>query len=236
MATSRFAARLARSTRLSSPVLRQTTARRTFASSSKASSFNSTFLLGAGAAAFASGAGLLYFQKDVHADARHVGIEADALRAEKEALHDEHPNFQPHPDDYQRVYNAIAQRLQDKDDYDDGSYGPVLVRLGWHASGTYDKETKTGGSNGATMRFDPERDHGANAGLTHAREFLEPVKKQFPWLTYSDLWTLAAVCAIQEMQGPIIPWRPGRSDRDVSFCTPDGMSSTPHFLVSHFQH
>lgn len=35
--------------------------------------------------------------------------------------------------------------------YDDGSYGPVLVRLAWHASGTYDKETKTGGSNGATM-------------------------------------------------------------------------------------
>jgi cytochrome c peroxidase len=24
------------------------------------------------------------------------------------------------------------------------------------------------------------------------------------------------------MQGPIIPWRPGRADRDVSYCTPDG--------------
>lgn len=35
--------------------------------------------------------------------------------------------------------------------YDDGSYGPVLVRLAWHASGTYDKDSKTGGSNGATM-------------------------------------------------------------------------------------
>jgi hypothetical protein len=35
--------------------------------------------------------------------------------------------------------------------YDDGSYGPVFVRLAWHASGTYDKDTKTGGSNGATM-------------------------------------------------------------------------------------
>ena len=37
-------------------------------------------------------------------------------------------------------------------DYDDGSYGPVLVRLAWHTSGTYDKNTNTGGSNGATMR------------------------------------------------------------------------------------
>lgn len=40
----------------------------------------------------------------------------------------------------------------------------------------YDKETGTGGSNGATMRFAPEGDHGANAGLKAAREFLEPIK------------------------------------------------------------
>lgn len=46
--------------------------------------------------------------------------------------------------------------------------------------------------------------------------------EQFPWISYSDLWVLAAVCAIQEMQGPTIPWRPGRQDRDVSYCTPDG--------------
>jgi len=72
------------------------------------------------------------------------------------------------------------------------------------------------------MRFAPEGDHGANAGLKAARDFLEPVHTAFPWITYSDLWTLAGVCAIQEMQGPAIPWRPGRSDRDVAFCTPDG--------------
>ena len=41
---------------------------------------------------------------------------------------------------------------------------------------SYDKETKTGGSNGATMRFAPEGDHGANAGLKAARDFMEPVK------------------------------------------------------------
>ena len=78
--------------------------------------------------------------------------------------------------DYQAVYNEIAGRLEEKGDYDDGSYGPVLLRLAWHASGTFDKETGTGGSNGATMRFMPEASHGANAGLKVAREFLEPVK------------------------------------------------------------
>lgn len=53
--------------------------------------------------------------------------------------------------DYMAVRKAIEDLL-DADEYDDGSYGPVLVRLAWHASGTYDKTTNTGGSNGATMR------------------------------------------------------------------------------------
>ncbi|ORY12250.1 cytochrome c peroxidase mitochondrial precursor [Clohesyomyces aquaticus] len=130
--------------------------------------------------------------------------------------------FVPKYEDYQKVYDAVAKALEEHDNYDDGSYGPVLLRLAWHASGTYDALTKTGGSNGATMRFAPEGDHGANAGLKAARDFLEPIKAKFPWITYSDLWILGGVAAIQEMQGPKIPYRPGRTDRDVSFCTPDG--------------
>lgn len=54
--------------------------------------------------------------------------------------------------DYDAVRRAIAQAM-DNDDYDDGSYGPVLVRLAWHCAGTYDKASNTGGSNGATMRY-----------------------------------------------------------------------------------
>ncbi|KAI0854244.1 heme peroxidase [Daldinia vernicosa] len=141
--------------------------------------------------------------------------------------------FSATKDDYQKVYNEIANRLEENDEYDDGSYGPVLVRLAWHASGTYDKETGTGGSNGATMRFSPEGDHGANAGLKHARDFLEPVKAKFPWISYSDLWIIGGIAAIQEMQGPVIPFRPGRQDGDAAACTPDGRlpdgaKGTPH--------
>ncbi len=51
--------------------------------------------------------------------------------------------------DYNAVREAIADIL-DNDDYDDGSIGPVLVRLAWHASGTYDKATGTGGTVGAS--------------------------------------------------------------------------------------
>lgn len=46
------------------------------------------------------------------------------------------PDFKPEQHDYQDVYNAIAAKLHSETDYDDGSYGPVLLRLGWHASGT----------------------------------------------------------------------------------------------------
>lgn len=106
---------------------------------------------------------------------------------------------------------AIADIL-DAENYDDGSYAPVLVRLAWHSAGTYDKSTGKGGSNGAAMRFDPEASHGANAGLGVARSLLEPIKKRFPWISYADLYTLAGVVAIEETGGPKIEWSPGRTD------------------------
>ncbi|BEI80724.1 hypothetical protein CcaverHIS002_0112530 [Cutaneotrichosporon cavernicola] len=123
--------------------------------------------------------------------------------------------------DYQKVYNAIAEGLE-KEGYDDGSLAPVVLRLAWHSSGTYDKDTKTGGSNYATMRFPAEGGHGANAGLKIARDYMETIKKQFPWISYGDLWTLGGVVAVQETGGPVIPWRPGRIDGFEVNQTPDG--------------
>lgn len=81
-----------------------------------------------------------------------------------------------------------------------------------HSSGTYDALTDNGGSNGAGMRYEGEGGDPANAGLQHARVFLEPVKAKHTWITYSDLWTLAGVVAIKEMGGPEIPWKGGRTD------------------------
>jgi cytochrome c peroxidase len=36
--------------------------------------------------------------------------------------------FTPTKEDYQKVYNEIARLLAEKDDYDDGSYGPVRLQ------------------------------------------------------------------------------------------------------------
>ncbi len=56
-----------------------------------------------------------------------------------------------------------------------------------------------------------------------ARERLESVYRAHPGLTYADLYTLAAVVAIEEMGGPTIKWRPGRNDfKDGKTSPPDG--------------
>ncbi|CEQ42548.1 SPOSA6832_04352 [Sporobolomyces salmonicolor] len=126
------------------------------------------------------------------------------------------------PGDYASVRKAVAALLP-QPGYDDDSAGPIFVRLAWHASGTYDKETNTGGSNGAGMRYECEGGDPANAGLEHARLFLEPVKAAHPWITYADLWTLAGCVALEEMGGPKVAWKPGRTDFvDDSKCPPRG--------------
>jgi len=91
---------------------------------------------------------------------------------------------------------------------------PMAIRLAWHASGTFSKEDNTGGSDGATMRFAPECDDGANAGLNIERDILAPVKREFPELSHADIWTLAGCCAIEECGGPKIEHRLGRTDAE----------------------
>jgi len=120
--------------------------------------------------------------------------------------------------DYEAIRNDIAEIMEDYD-WDDSSWGPVLVRLAWHASGTYCVADGTGGSNGATMRFEPESADGANAGLEHARNKLEQIKEKYPEISYADLWILASYVAIEEMGGPRIEFKPGRTDaKDGSAC------------------
>ncbi|KAL3481516.1 heme peroxidase [Aspergillus californicus] len=172
------------------------------APSSASNAYSRALLLGAGLAVGCIGSFLLLRQEPSTTSTKSVLV--------------------PSKEDYQKVYNEIARLLVKMDEYDDGSYGPVVLRLSWHASGTYDKTTGTGGSNGATMRFAPESTHSANLGLVNARDFLQPVKTMFPWISYSDLWTLAGVTAVQELGGPTIPWRPGRQDAESTACTPDG--------------
>ncbi|KAF8658276.1 hypothetical protein AX16_002052 [Volvariella volvacea WC 439] len=187
---------------------------RKFSTEPPAPKSNTTLYAGIGLAAIVGGAAFYYFSDSTK----------DAQTAAKSGLQSVKAKtpFTPSQADYQRIYNEIADLIDEAGEYDDGSYGPVFLRLAWHSSGTYDKDTKTGGSNYATMRFEPESLHGANAGLHVARDLLETIKQKNSWISYGDLWTLAGVAAIQEMAGPKIPWRPGRIDGFAKDATPDG--------------
>ncbi|KAF9675235.1 hypothetical protein SADUNF_Sadunf09G0011000 [Salix dunnii] len=89
---------------------------------------------------------------------------------------------------------------------------PLMLRLAWHSAGTFDVKTKTGGPFG-TMRYSAELAHGANNGLDIAVRLLEPIKEQFPILSYADFYQLAGVVAIEITGGPEIPFHPGREDK-----------------------
>ncbi|KAI9009985.1 heme peroxidase [Phycomyces nitens] len=125
-------------------------------------------------------------------------------------------------DKYELVRKDIV-KVFPQEEYDDGSFAPVVLRLAWHASGTYDHKHKDGGSDGATMRHKTEASDPANAGLDVARNVLEPIKQKHSWISYADLWTLGGCVAIEHMGGPHIEWTGGRRDKHTDAdCPPVG--------------
>ncbi|CAN8062241.1 unnamed protein product [Agarophyton chilense] len=111
---------------------------------------------------------------------------------------------------------------------------PIMVRLAWHDSGTYSAAENTGGAN-ASIRFTPEKSHGANNGLNIAMDLLEPIKQQYPDISYADLYQLASVAAIEYSGGPKIPFRMGRMDATEADCTPDGRLPDADKGMSHLR-
>ncbi|KAI4349202.1 hypothetical protein L6164_009824 [Bauhinia variegata] len=77
---------------------------------------------------------------------------------------------------------------------------PIVLRLAWHSAGTFDVKTKTGGPFG-TIRHPVELAHGANNGLDIAVRLLEPIKAEFPIISYADLYQLAGVVAVEVTGG-----------------------------------
>ncbi|PQP99624.1 ascorbate peroxidase 1 [Prunus yedoensis var. nudiflora] len=92
---------------------------------------------------------------------------------------------------------------------------PILVRLGWHDAGTYNKNIeewpRRGGAN-ASLRFEIELKHAANAGLVNALKLIQPLKDKYSGVTYADLFQLASATAVEEAGGPKIPMKYGRVD------------------------
>ncbi|KAK8646928.1 hypothetical protein V6N13_120695 [Hibiscus sabdariffa] len=92
---------------------------------------------------------------------------------------------------------------------------PILVRLGWHDAGTYNKNVKEwpqrSGANGS-LRFEVEMKYKSNTGLVNALKLIQPIKDKYPSLTYADLFQLGSATAVEEAGGPKIPMKYGRLD------------------------
>jgi len=115
------------------------------------------------------------------------------------------------PENYDAVREALKEILV-QPDYVDGHIGPLLIRLVFNSCSTFDIGDGSGGINGSTMRFEAENQCKFNKGLAIAFAYLEPIKAEFPWISYADLWVLASYVALEEMGGPHLEFRPGRID------------------------
>eukprot|EP01024_Parvocaulis_polyphysoides_P018770 TRINITY_DN1834_c0_g1_i7.p2 TRINITY_DN1834_c0_g1~~TRINITY_DN1834_c0_g1_i7.p2 ORF type:complete len:282 (+),score=47.38 TRINITY_DN1834_c0_g1_i7:188-1033(+) len=112
-------------------------------------------------------------------------------------------------DSLKKASELVSKLIQDK------KCNPILVRLAWHDAGTYNKDIsdwpKCGGANGS-IRFAPEINHGANAGLVNAVNMLEEIHKEVPEVSYADLYQMASALSVELAGGPKIPMKYGRVD------------------------